>query len=194
MVRYSIILACAFTFFSCAPSDLSTDEGVMKFYCWETGMVYEEAKDWICVERFADHDNVIVIGAFAHDRGCMIRSLIVDKEVGNWREMIPVALNTMGWENKATREDLLMKLIHELDMGWGGVVDQPSEEFKKGPPNKFFPPSVTTGEDGYSVDFWVLEPGGMLPENAYSLYHLEFNEEGTLMEAELTDGFVVELQ
>ncbi len=194
MKKYAIVSLFVIALVGCAPSDLSTDENAMKFYCYETDMVYEEAKDWICVERVDQHEDIIIIGAFAHDRGCMLRSLIVNKEVGDWTEMIPAAVEEMGWSIEAKREDILMKLIHELSMGWGGVMDQPSKEFEMGPLNKFFAPNVTKLEDGYSADFWVLEPGGMLPQNVYSLYHVEFSSTGEMNSAELTDGFTVDLK
>lgn len=176
---------------SCQTPDLSTDDAVLEFICNEKDISMEDARDWICIDRFYNHDNIIVIGSFAHDAGCFIESIIVNGTMGDWDTMTDKALAEMGWSDESKRKELLLQFIDDTSMGWGYVQDSRNDEFDHKNASEFTEPIVTETDGEFTVEFWVMGEAGMMPESNYYKMRVVFSANGELINSESIDSFTV---
>lgn len=153
----------------CAAScQLDSDEALIAHHRAQTG---EEVKG--CVKRSRVFPGAVVVGSFAHDRGCMAHGVYVGccYHEGVTTSAGPV-LAAAGWGAAAAprREELALLWLKDIYFAFGGsLLETPGEDFARAG-QAFAPPAVATGADGVvTVRGWMLHPSGMLPESRYSL-------------------------
>lgn len=175
--------------------DLSTDEGV------------NEAREAIhgkkpgnygrgCIKRPAELPEIILVGSFAHDRGCMLEGAFVKKYYLSAREenLSRAALKSLGWQKAGAgeREKLALKWTQFGLSAFGGypiVKANEEEDFKD---REFQAPQTATDEDkNVAVTLWMRLPAGMRCQTSYQRLSFIFAEDGSLKERKNVDSFSI---
>lgn len=174
-----------------APPDLSSDDALAAAYKAQTGRELGDE----CIERPDSFGNVVAVGVFAHDYGCMDDGFFVD---GEWTDGIEEAtrraLTAMDWEQMSAgeRQVFASKWIEEVVFAMGpSVVERSSKAFELDDTPGFEPMEAATAEDGTTVvTLWTREPAGMVREQAFTRYEYRFGENAS-SSSEPIDDFAV---
>jgi hypothetical protein len=179
---FLIILFLAFLILPASPATaFESDEAVAEAFGKATGK--QISKEDICIERPESFKDVVVVGFFAHDRGCMPAGYFVG---GAWIEQrdaaAKVALSGAGWAtaDEETRKklatDWFMDVIYAFD---GSPVESKTSAF--GVAGVSFEAPSTTAKDGViTVSAWIREPSGMVWEESYFKYTATFSSDLTV--------------
>lgn len=174
--------------------DLSTDEGV------------NEAREAIlgkklsnygrgCIKRPAELPEIIMVGTFAHDRGCMLEGAFVKKYFYSSRgeeNISRAALESLGWQkaDSARREDLALKWTRFGLLAFGGYpIIEADEDF--GGRDFQAPQSATDEDKNVTVTLWTRLPAGMRCETNYQRLSFIFAADGSLKERKNLDSFTL---
>lgn len=190
LTTLSILLTMAIG--SLAQDDLSTDDAVIKLYCNETGTNPEDAADWLCIER-TDFENVIVLGTFASDAGCWVEQIIVDGELGDWKDMMGRALNAMEWADEQGRAECLISALDQLSMVFGDAMHETNNDFDHPDAEPYEAPRVEMDGKKYVLTYWYRTEPDMLPQNSYQKGQYTFNKKGELLEHMSIASFTVDM-
>jgi hypothetical protein len=162
--------------------DLSTDEGLTAAREAVSGKrlgAYSKG----CVRRSPDLPNIIVVGSFAHDRGCAFHGVFIDSSYfeGEASDVSRRALNALGWETSdaGRREELARLWVERGLLSFVTVLARKSEDF---PIRRFQPPRAITTKDGdIVVTVWVRLPPGRREGTAYQLLEYGFSNDAELL-------------
>jgi hypothetical protein len=173
-----------------AQLDLSTDEAVRAAYKKETGK--ELDADDGCIGRTGVKD-VIVIGSFAHDRGCDVVGAFVNGKLLDPNELSQEGLSLAGWREMGAdeRPSFALQWAEKVVFHWGGSFVAKSEkafEFEDTP--TFVAPASTTEGEEVVVRMWVEEPPGMQDRDDFNLVELRISADGAVSRA-VKDSFGV---
>jgi hypothetical protein len=179
-------------FSSCAFSqDLSTDEKVLE--ALNKGRENKLEKQDVCIERPDATKNIIVIGMFAHDRGCAFDSVFVKgKRFVGKEEATKAALNFFGWSkgDDEARSAIAMNWTTNYLLKFSHPLRKPTHHFNQPDTRPFQEPQVKTNKDrGIVVSLWVQQPAGMQPITYYDLLEFSYGNDGTLKGMKTIDGF-----
>lgn len=140
-----------------------------------------ETRD-VCIKRFKESEQVIVIGFFAHDVGCQfggafVNSRFYDKTDAN---LSKDALAALGWEKAPKRErEMLAKFWVEKGLLRFFTVLYTKDENLNS--SEFHPPQVTSQANGeIKVTLWIRLPSGMSRDRGYQLLQYKFVADGSL--------------
>ena len=150
-----------------------------------------------CVQWPEAFAHVVLVGTFAHDRGCMLEGFFIDRTWYDGRRSDAVAdgLATVGWADAAIdeREVLARAWIDSVTHAFDGQFvreEQTAFVFEDTP--AFEPVQVKALEDGgVLVSGWVSLPSGMVWESAYHFMEYRFDRQGALSRTS-SRGFSVE--
>ena len=171
--------------------DLSTDSGVLQAY--NTITEQNIAPDDFCIHRPNRLKEVVVVGGFAHDRGCDGDELFVGQTLGHFDHLTDEGLALNGWSDRGNREDLALLWVGEVILAWRSPVHAENEDFTKAN-IPFSPPIVQILSDGsVQVELWVQEPAGMMPEANYTFLRVVFEADGSLGEQTEVNSFTVSM-
>lgn len=172
--------------------DLSTDDGVLQAYNTITEQNLSSSD--VCISRPTGLQEVIVIGVFAYDAGCLGDELFVGQTLGHVENLTGDGLSANGWNDRTKRETLALLWTEEVILAWRTPVQSTNPDFDRvGVP--FTPPTVQTLADGrIQVELWVQEPGGMLPETNYTQLRVLFEVDGNLGERTTLNEFTVSFE
>jgi hypothetical protein len=173
--------------------DLSTDEGVNQA---REAMSGKKPSNYGrgCIKRPAELPEIILVGTFAHDRGCMLEGAFVNKYYHSAREenFSRAALKSLGWQKNDSRkrEESALKWTRFGLLAFGGYPILEADEDFKG--REFGAPEAMAGEAGVvQVRLWARLPMGMRCETNYQRLLLTFAHDGNLMERKSIDSFTL---
>lgn len=194
--RSYLVLAVFLTFSACANGqvfknyDLTTKDGVFKALEAETGKEYDR-KSRGCLKRPKELPNIILIGGFAHDRGCILTEAFVDKRYVNKKDNLSeVALKFLGWEKADSdkRAELALNWVKNGLLVFGNPLDKATEHFNDS--QKFEKPtSSKQKDDSIKVTLWIKHSAGMVCEDAYSKVGYNFSSDGKLIKRDGISSF-----
>ncbi|KAA3662872.1 MAG: hypothetical protein DWQ04_12280 [Chloroflexi bacterium] len=157
--------------------DLSTDEGVQRAYEQEKGEGVQVVN--FCMERPSSLQDIILVGFFADDAGCLYDEMFVDGELGTIRDMTAAGLAHNGWADESQREALALIWAEAIIFVEVAMMQQENDDFIS-ESQPFSPPSATLNDDGsVTLEIWVEYPGGMLPETTYKLHEIKILADGS---------------
>jgi hypothetical protein len=172
--------------------DLSTDEGLTAAREAVSGKqlgAYSKG----CVRRSPDLPNIIVVGSFAHDRGCAFQGAFIDSSYfeGEMSEVSQKALHALGWERSGAgrREELARLWVEKGLLSFVTVLAREGGDF---PVGRFQPPRAITTKDGeIVVSVWVRLPPGRRKGTACQLLEYRFSGEAELSGRETVEELIL---
>lgn len=182
----SVIILLTVSFSSCASAqdysayDLSTVEGVNAAREAKLGRPLDShSKN--CVSLPERLPGIILLGGFAHDRGCRLQEAIINKQgVSMGREFSTTALESLGWKGagEEKRKELALNWVQDGLLAFETPLTQATEDFKAETFQK--PQAISHGDGSVTVSLWVKKPSGMNCESAYDKFKFTFLKDGTL--------------
>lgn len=173
--------------------DFSNDEIVLE----EVNKIMENdlSKDDICIERPDSFKDLVLVGFFAHDRGCAGgMKFYKGKEINNDTDY-PKILIDNGWKDKSKREVIALNWVRDVSLAWSIPMEEADEEFLKQEEHTFMPPTAKTEGDEITVAIWVKQPSGMATEAYYHLLTVVFSiSEADIIRTQITDRFSVDYE
>jgi hypothetical protein len=172
------LLFAALSTTACVRTDLSTDEGVSAALERANGRGLGERHQ--CLERL-DSVDVIVVGDFAYDRGCMLLGAFIN---GSWLEaeqLASKALRRLGWSKLGSpqREELGRVFTEEvLFYGDGRFMNNAHEAFSLTDTPSFEEPKVWSEGTQVRLRAWLHEPSGMTPTHQFRQIEVTIEPEG----------------
>jgi hypothetical protein len=173
--------------------DLSTDGGVNQA---REAMLGKKLSNYGkgCIKRPSELPEIIMVGTFAHDRGCMPEGAFVKKYFLSAREenLSRAALKSLGWQKAGSekREELALKWTRFGLLAFGGYpLLEANDDFDG---RKFHAPQTAAGEDkNATVTLWIQLPIGMRCQTNYQRVSFIFTADGSLQERKSIDSFTV---
>lgn len=173
--------------------DFSNDEVVLE----EVNRIgnHKMNKDDICIERPEKIKDLVLVGFFAHDRGCDGGMIFYKgKEFDNNND-IPKVMKENGWEERTKREFLALEWVKEVSLAWEIPMEEADDDFKSQEEHTFMPPTVKTENGEIIVAVWVREPSGMNPDANFYLYTSAFDlKTGDFIRSQITDRFAINFE
>jgi len=158
-------------------ADTATPEGISKLLEAAGHGPLPERRS--CVQRPAHFPALIMLGSFAHDRGCMAQRYIVDGHVVDTPPPPRDLLRWSGWSdaNAEHRRQLALAYVKEVDLAWSGTLVSQGED-----------QPVVRSDDGGGVviEAWVRRPSGMRRGHREDHLRWTFAPAGTLARKQLT--------
>lgn len=142
--------------------------------------------DDACIQWPPSFPRLVVVGTFAHDRGCMYEGLFVDRTwyAGRDAKADVAGLSTVGWAKAdiEQRQKIARDWVREVAQAFDGrFVEKPTTAFAFDDTPDFEPVHVRpTKVMGVVVDGWVAEPSGMVFEEAYRFVEYRFGPDATV--------------
>ncbi len=125
-----------------------------------------------CVSWPKSFPGVVLLGSFAHDRGCMRTGAVLDCKtyVKDWPDAASV-LARAGWAdaNADSRVAIAERYIEEVATEYGGSTARDPAR-----------PKYTARGGGVVADVWVDRPSGMRRGRVTDLYRYTFTKAGTV--------------
>jgi hypothetical protein len=157
---------------------LSTDEAVRAAYKEATGKDLHEDD---CVGQ-TGVKGVVVIGGFAHDRGCDVESAFVNGEHIDIQKLKTEGLGMVGWKDVSATDKPAFALLwaEKVLYHWGGDFEnESSKAFELKDTPAFAAPEAKADGDDVVVTAWIEEPPGMQDIDVFNLVEIRFSAEGT---------------
>ncbi len=149
-----------------------------------------------CFEWPASFPRVVLVGSFAHDRGCDLEGMFVDRR---WHDEggTPKALATRDFANAKMedKEAIARAWVEEGLQAFGGrFVQVTTKAFELEGSPKFEPVRARMNKiGGVVVEGWVQRPSGMQDETGFDFVVYRFAPDGAV-ETESSRGFAIDGQ
>lgn len=169
--------------------DLSKDENVIAEL--NKSSEHKFSSNDVCIERPDSFKDLILVGYFAHDRGCTGNIVFYKGVESTVSEIYTTLLKDHGWAKKVNREKLAINLVTQVLLKWVSPLFSEPKDFSQNSMHSFSPPMAREEQNEVIVSTWVLEPAGMQPESSYYLFTAAFNDKGEMTRSEMTDRFSV---
>ena len=173
--------------------DFSNDEVVLE----EVNRIgkHKLSKDDICIERPEKFKDLVLVGFFAHDRGCDGGMRFYKGKEFDANNDIPKVMKDNGWEDRAKREFLALEWVKNVSLAWENPMEEADDDFKSQEEHTFMPPTVKTESGEIIVAVWVREPAGMNPDANFYLYTSAFDlKTGDFIRSQITDRFTINFE
>lgn len=199
-MRNIIIYSFCLLLFSCSDkennstegtSDLSTDEKVLELLNEGRTDKNKINKDDVCIERPEKFKDLILIGYFAHDRGCVGNEVFYKGKRSTIDEVTPNVLMDNGWNDKVKREAIAIQYVVIVLLHWDIPLETEPDNFKDNGDYTFMPPTAKTENNETTVSVWTREPPGMAREDYFFLFTVTFGSNGEIVKSQVTDRFSV---
>ena len=167
-----------FSMAACARAALTSDQGVSAALERSTGRGLSDRHP--CVDRL-DSVDVIVVGDFAYDHGCMLRGAFIN---GTWldaEQLASKALGKLGWTKLTSteREQTGRVFIEEVILyGQGRFMRYSHEAFSLSDTPSFEEPKVWSKGSEVKVIAWLHEPSGMMPIEEFRQVEVTIDSKG----------------
>jgi hypothetical protein len=169
-MRTIVLAAAALSLLAAAPAkkpagppkkyDVSTDAALTKSVKTATGTLLSK-ESLACVKRLeGDFAKVVVVGQFAHDRGCAVMGYFADGEWVGEKGTAAKALASAGWKDPNSREALALQWANE---GMASSGMEPGTAAK------------LNGDGSVVVEGWRRLPIGMQPIRRSQKLELTFS-------------------
>ncbi|HEX8249057.1 MAG TPA: hypothetical protein VF599_12840 [Pyrinomonadaceae bacterium] len=149
-----------------------------------------------CIKRPAQLPKIILVGTFAHDRGCMLDGAFIKKYfLSRQDENFSIrALESLGWRKAGfdQRQKLALEWTRLGLLAFDGypLADKADAEDFAG--REFQAPQTATDEDkNTSVTLWTRLPMGMKCQTRYQRLSFIFAADGSLKERKNLDSFSI---
>ena len=155
-----------------------------------------ELDDHDCVTWPASFPRVVVVGSFAHDRGCRNSGLFVDRKwIAEGGEVEALATRDFVGAKLTDKEAIARAWIDEVEHAFGGEFVATSEVAFTLEGSRPFTPVVVRENKvgGVVVEGWERVPPGMRDQSTYVLVSYRFAPDGQLT-AETKQDFSIEGQ
>ncbi len=172
-------------------ADLSTDEKVLEELNKGRTDKNKINKDDICIERPEKFKDLILIGYFAHDRGCMGNEVFYKGNRSTIDKVTAEVLMDAGWKDKVQREAIAIQYVVKVLLQWEIPLETEPENFKSNGDYTFMPPTAITENSETTVSVWTREPPGMAREDYFYLFTVTFGKNGEIVKSQVTDRFTV---
>ncbi len=152
---------------------------------------------YVCGRAVRGFSDVVVIGGFAHDRGCAVIGVAVASRPFELAHGTPVGLARAGWATAPPpeRARLALAWTSGVLLAFRTALDTAPEAFARPGAPAFANPAATPLPDGgVRVELWVQEPAGMLPQFAFTRVAFTFARDGSAGRAERLDAFQVPMR
>jgi len=170
------------------PIDLSTDEKVMAELNKGRKEPLEEGE--VCIERPEEFKDLILIGYFADDRGCMLGDAFYKGEKIDIEKSSSKILMDNGWAERKNKADLALEWVVNVSALWETVVSEEPDNFDTTGEHIFSAPEIQLLDNGsVIIKCWIKEPSGMAPEDEYYKLLVEFSDKGEIIRSEAEDRY-----
>jgi hypothetical protein len=150
-------------------------------------------KHEVCIERPVALKGIVIVGTFAHDRGCRFDSAFVNgKRYIDEKDATKAGLKHLGWLkiNKEERENLALSWTKHALLKFSHPLEKATAEFDQPDTKKFEPPKSTTNEDGsVKVILWIQQPAGMQPITYFDLLEYSFGNDASFNGVKTINSF-----
>ena len=170
--------------------DLSSEEAVRAAYKEQVG---KELHEDDCVGQ-TGVKGVVLIGGFAHDRGCDIEGGFVNGKYIDEQALLTEGLAMVGWKEmtSAARPELALEWAERVLFHWGGdFVKETNKAFDFKDTPAFTAPATNNDGETVVVTAWISLPPGMQDIDAYEQIELRFAPDGSVARAK-KDSFSVD--
>lgn len=179
LMSASMVISACGSLFAIGVPDLSTDDKVLEALNQAEKRDAKDAleKSDVCIKRSDNFKNLITIGFFANDAGCMFAGFFVSGEyITDYSQASRNVLKETDWvvPGKTIEENQKIALQWMEEVSAFETIldsDKTPKDFEKANAPKYHPPSVQAVSDrdagGWIVNYWVREESGMSPENTY---------------------------
>lgn len=164
------------------PQSLGTDEEVQAAFEAATGGKWHEDD---CIGRTEVKD-VILVGSFAHDRGCDTEGAFVGGEWITNEVLLKEGLGRVGWGEMSAdeRPAFALKWIERVLFHWGGdVVNESTKAFEFDDTPAFAAPKAEVQGDEVVATMWVVEPPGMQDIDAFNQLEVRIGADGAVTQS-----------
>ena len=192
-LKFSGVIILLSVFMSCSSQNyLETDEEVIN----EINKIseFKVSKEDVCIIRPKSFEHLILVGFFAHDRGCGGSEGFYKGEKVNFYDISEQVFADNNWSDESKRLSLIQNWIKEVYLVWESIVDDEPENFSKHSKTKFHIPEYVKKGEQYTASFWVQEPAGMMPINNYKRIELVFSDKGLIISSKTTDNVSIEIK
>lgn len=191
-ISFAILLLTVTVFSNCVyGQDLSTDEKVLKVLNKGRDNILE--KQDVCIERPASLKGIIIVGFFAHDRGCGFDSAFVNgKRYEDEKAATKAGLIFLGWNKIKTEEcgELALNWTKNALLKFSHPLSKATTDFNQPNTPQFIEPQSKIEDDkSVKVTLWVQQPAGMQPITYYDLQEYTFTSDGNLKEVKTIKSF-----
>jgi hypothetical protein len=175
--------------------DLATDEGVNAARESMRGKK-PDAYSQGCLKRPSELPEIILVGSFAHDRGCMLDGAFVKKRFLSKQENLSkAALESLGWQKAGAKkqEEIALKWTRFGLLAFGGYpVNEANDDFAG---RDFQAPRAVKDDEGIvNVTLWIRHPMGMRCRIVYDRLIFKFAGDGSLGERTSLESFSLPCQ
>ena len=170
-------------------NDLSTDEAVLEALRKEHGDIEE---DDICIVRPSSFRKLIIVGFFAHDRGCDGGIVYYKGEKVSDENFSLKVLKDNGWGKEDDRQELALKWVREVSLVWESILSSEPERFDSEEGYTYFDPVAEGDGENIQVRCWIREPAGMLHEDNYRMGTFDFTAAKGLVKISHDKRFTVQ--
>ena len=172
------VIILLLTISSCAPVDLSTDEGVLEAINRRQDEPLE--LDDLCIKRFDELQNIILIGFFAYDVGCQYEEIYVGNRFGSIDEMTPRGLEENGWQDESNREALALLWARKVLYSDGDrrIINSEPDVFAEHGERYTKPDAKLQSDGSVKLSFWSAVDWDMSNESVFSKQEMTFSPRG----------------
>lgn len=138
--------------------------------------------DDTCIEWPESFPRLVVVGSFAHDRGCRLHGVFIDRRYVE-KDYVPAGLATRGFANASPslKPGIAKAWVEQVAHAFEGrFVTEPTPAFAIEGSPAFTLVKVSGATADITVEGWVREPSGRRDEEAYEFVSYRFTPEGAL--------------
>lgn len=171
--------------------DLSDDESVMAYLRKSNP---DLQNDDVCINRINQFEGLILVGEFAHDRGCDGGSVFYKNQEMTFNGLSERVLKDNGWSERTKKASLAIDYTIHVLKAWESVLTEEPDNFAQDSTGYTFAAPAAIMEDGeVNVTCWVKEPAGMQPIDEYYHFSVTFGEDGSILRSETSNRFSSEM-
>jgi antitoxin component YwqK of YwqJK toxin-antitoxin module len=152
-----------------AQGKCATDDGLAAAYQAQSGNQLDQRHR--CIHRAPHFPGLVLVGGFAHDRGCIQTGALLDCKLV--KKVDPAQLLARaGWKSARApaRERIAMNYLREVQLAWSGSLSEEPDP----------PRTVTAADGGITITAWLNEPSGMQPGVTRHLTEIRFAAGGAV--------------
>ena len=165
---------------------LDTDEQVLKALNDETGNDFDQ--DDVCIKRSKTFKEFILIGYFAHDRGCAGDGCFYKGKLKDITGIAKTIMMDHGWSDESKRINLAKEFMMEVAGSWETVVQSEHEDFIA-ENQQWVEPQSENVADTYIATAWIRQGAGMRRARSYYKVQYIFEKDGRLSSVNRSNRF-----
>lgn len=174
-----------------AALDLSDDASLLAYLRKSNPELQD---DDVCINRISDFQGLILVGYFAHDRGCEGGLVFYKDQEMTFNGLSERVLKDNGWSDRTKKAKLAIDYTIDVLKAWESVLTEEPDNFSQDSTGYAFAAPSAILEDGeVNVTCWIKEPAGMQPVDEYYHFSVTFGEDGSVLKSETSNRFAIEM-